>query len=110
MTRRPPRSTRTDTLVPYTTLFRSEVFYDENHFGGTFYRQCRMSAEGLPQLAVVFGECTAGGAYIPALCDEFVMVDGNASIYLGGPQIVRAAISEVEIGSASCRERVCQYV
>jgi 3-methylcrotonyl-CoA carboxylase beta subunit len=72
-----------------------EVFYDENHFGGTFYRQCRMSAEGLPQLAVVFGECTAGGAYIPALCDEFVMVDGNASIHLGGPQIVRAAISEV---------------
>src|SRR3546814_3070626 len=72
-----------------------EVFYDENHFGGTFYRQCRMSADGLPQPAVVFGECTAGGAYIPALCDEFVMVDGNASIHLGGPQIVRAAISEV---------------
>lgn len=72
-----------------------EVFYDENHFGGTFYRQCRMSAEGLPQLAVVFGECTAGGAYIPALCDEFVMVDGNASIHLGGPPIVKAAISEV---------------
>jgi 3-methylcrotonyl-CoA carboxylase beta subunit len=72
-----------------------EVFYDENHFGGTFYRQCRMSAEGIPQLAVVFGECTAGGAYIPALCDEFVMVDGSASIHLGGPQIVRAAISEV---------------
>ena len=72
-----------------------EVFYDENHFGGTFHRQCRMSAEGIPQLAVVFGECTAGGAYIPALCDEFVMVDGNASIHLGGPQIVKAAISEV---------------
>jgi len=72
-----------------------EVFYDENHFGGTFHRQCRMSADGLPQLAVVFGECTAGGAYIPALCDEFVMVDGNASIHLGGPQIVKAAISEV---------------
>ena len=72
-----------------------EVFYDENHFGGTFYRQCRMSANGLPQLAVVFGECTAGGAYIPALCDEFVMVDGSASIHLGGPPIVKAAISEV---------------
>jgi len=82
-----------------------EVFYDENHFGGTFHRQCRMSAEGLPQLAVVFGECTAGGAYIPALCDEFVMVEGNASIHLGGPQIVKAAISEVvdrmDLGGAS---------
>ncbi|MCC5986351.1 MAG: methylcrotonoyl-CoA carboxylase [Pararhodobacter sp.] len=81
-----------------------EVFYDENHFGGTFYRQCRMSAQGIPQLAAVFGECTAGGAYIPALCDEFVMVQGNASIHLGGPQIVKAAISEIvdrsELGGA----------
>lgn len=81
-----------------------EVFYDEQHFGGTFHRQCKMSAEGIPQLAVVFGECTAGGAYIPALCDEFVMVEGNASIHLGGPPIVKAAISEVvdrmELGGA----------
>jgi 3-methylcrotonyl-CoA carboxylase beta subunit len=72
-----------------------DVFPDQEHFGGTFYRQCRMSADGVPQLAAVFGECTAGGAYIPALSDEFVMVAGNASIHLGGPQIVRAAISEV---------------
>lgn len=72
-----------------------DVFPDQEHFGGTFYRQCRMSAEGIPQLAAVFGECTAGGAYIPALSDEFVMVEGNSSIHLGGPQIVRAAISEV---------------
>lgn len=72
-----------------------DVFPDQEHFGGTFYRQCRMSASGIPQLAVVFGECTAGGAYIPALSDEFVMIEGNASIHLGGPQIVRAAISEV---------------
>ena len=72
-----------------------DVFPDQDHFGGTFYRQCQMSASGLPQLAVVFGECTAGGAYIPALADEFVMVTDNASIHLGGPQIVRAAISEV---------------
>ncbi|ADZ69499.1 acyl-CoA carboxylase subunit beta [Polymorphum gilvum] len=71
-----------------------DVFPDQEHFGGTFYRQCRMSAEGLPQIAAVFGECTAGGAYIPALADEFVMVAGNASIHLGGPQIVRAAIRE----------------
>ncbi len=72
-----------------------DVFPDQEHFGGTFYRQCRMSADGLPQLAAVFGECTAGGAYIPALADEFVMVAGNSSIHLGGPQIVKAAISEV---------------
>ncbi|TDR90419.1 carboxyl transferase domain-containing protein [Enterovirga rhinocerotis] len=72
-----------------------DVFPDQDHFGGTFYRQCRMSAEGIPQLAAVFGECTAGGAYIPALADEFVMVSGNSSIHLGGPQIVKAAISEV---------------
>lgn len=71
-----------------------DVFYDQDQFGGTLYRQCRMSADGIPQLAAVFGECTAGGAYIPALCDEFIMVEGNASIHLGGPQIVRAAISE----------------
>ncbi|TCT13432.1 3-methylcrotonyl-CoA carboxylase beta subunit [Tepidamorphus gemmatus] len=72
-----------------------DVFPDQEHFGGTFYRQCRMSAEGLPQLAAVFGECTAGGAYIPALADEFVMVAGNASVHLGGPQIVKAAIKEI---------------
>lgn len=86
-----------------------EVFYDENHFGGTFYRQCRMSAQGIPQLAAVFGECTAGGAYIPALCDEFIMVEGQASIHLGGPQIVRAAISEIvdrhELGGAVLHSR-----
>ncbi len=86
-----------------------EVFYDENHFGGTFHRQCRMSAEGIPQLAAVFGECTAGGAYIPALCDEFIMVEGAASIHLGGPQIVKAAISEVidrhDLGGASLHAR-----
>ncbi|MCA0871533.1 methylcrotonoyl-CoA carboxylase [Seohaeicola saemankumensis] len=86
-----------------------EVFYDENHFGGTFHRQCRMSAQGIPQLAAVFGECTAGGAYIPALCDEFIMVEGQASIHLGGPQIVRAAISEVvdrhALGGAALHSR-----
>lgn len=86
-----------------------EVFYDENHFGGTFHRQCRMSAAGIPQLAAVFGECTAGGAYIPALCDEFVMVEGGASIHLGGPQIVKAAISEVvdrqDLGGAALHTR-----
>jgi 3-methylcrotonyl-CoA carboxylase beta subunit len=72
-----------------------EVFPDQDHFGGTFYRQCRMSASGIPQIAVVFGECTAGGAYIPALSDEVVMTAGNSSVHLGGPQIVKAAIREI---------------
>lgn len=72
-----------------------DVFPDQEHFGGTFYRQSRMSAQGIPQLAAVFGESTAGGAYIPVLSDEFVMVADNSSIHLGGPQIVRAAIGEV---------------
>ena len=72
-----------------------EVFPDQDHFGGTFYRQCRMSASGIPQIAAVFGECTAGGAYIPALADEVVMTAGNSSVHLGGPQIVKAAIREI---------------
>src|SRR5580704_13667477 len=72
-----------------------EVFPDQDHFGGAFYRQCRMSAQGIPQIAAVFGECTAGGAYIPALSDEVVMTAGNSSVHLGGPQIVKAAIKEI---------------
>jgi 3-methylcrotonyl-CoA carboxylase beta subunit len=72
-----------------------EVFPDQDHFGGAFYRQCRMSASGIPQIAAVFGECTAGGAYIPALADEVVMTAGNSSVHLGGPQIVKAAINEI---------------
>jgi 3-methylcrotonyl-CoA carboxylase beta subunit len=72
-----------------------EVFPDQDHFGGAFYRQCRMSASGIPQIAAVFGECTAGGAYIPALSDEIVMTSENSSIHLGGPQIVKAAIKEI---------------
>lgn len=72
-----------------------EVFPDQDHFGGAFYRQCRMSAAGIPQIAAVFGECTAGGAYIPALSDEIVMTANNSSVHLGGPQIVKAAIKEI---------------
>ena len=73
---------------------QDRVFPDKGHFGTTFYNQCRMSASGLPQLSAVFGGCTAGGAYIPALSDEVVMVRGNARIHLGGPSIVKAAINE----------------
>jgi len=73
---------------------QDRVFPDKDHFGNTFHRQCQMSASGLPQLSIVFGGCTAGGAYIPALSDEVIMVRGNARIHLGGPSIVKAAINE----------------
>lgn len=77
---------------------QDRVFPDRDHFGGTFYQQCRMSAAGLPQISAVFGGCTAGGAYIPALSDEVVMVQGTGRIHLGGPPIVKAAINEIVDG------------
>jgi len=77
---------------------QDRVFPDRDHFGGTFYNQCRMSAAGIPQISAVFGGCTAGGAYIPALSDEVVMVRGTGRIHLGGPPIVKAAINEVVDG------------
>lgn len=89
---------------------QDEVFPDKDHFGNTFYRQCRMSAAGIPQISAVFGGCTAGGAYIPALSDEVVMVHGQARIHLGGPQIVKAAINEIvdgeTLGGAEMHVRV----
>nr|WP_298216130.1 carboxyl transferase domain-containing protein [Acidocella sp.] len=77
---------------------QDRVFPDRDHFGGTFFQQCRMSAAGLPQISAVFGGCTAGGAYIPALSDELVMVRGTGRIHLGGPPIVKAAINEIVDG------------
>jgi len=77
---------------------QDRVFPDRDHFGGTFFQQCQMSAAGLPQISAVFGGCTAGGAYIPALSDEVVMVRGTGRIHLGGPPIVKAAIKEVVDG------------
>lgn len=77
---------------------QDRVFPDWGHFGTTFYHQCRMSAHGLPQISAVFGGCTAGGAYIPALSDEVVMVRGTGRIHLGGPPIVKAAINEIVDG------------
>ena len=77
---------------------QDRVFPDRDHFGGTFYQQCRSSAAGLPQISAVFGGCTAGGAYIPALSDEVVMVEGTGRIHLGGPPIVKAAINEIVDG------------
>lgn len=73
---------------------QDQVFPDKDHFGNTFLRQCRMSASGLAQISAVFGGCTAGGAYIPALSDEVVMVREQARIHLGGPSIVKVAINE----------------
>jgi 3-methylcrotonyl-CoA carboxylase beta subunit len=74
---------------------QDEIFPDKDHFGGSFYRQARLSAQGLPQLSVVLGGCTAGGAYVPALSDEVIMVDGIGQIFLGGPPIVKAALGEI---------------
>jgi len=74
---------------------QDELFPDKDHFGGSFYRQARLSAQGLPQLSVVLGGCTAGGAYVPALSDEVIMVDGIGRIFLGGPPIVKAALGEI---------------
>jgi len=89
---------------------QDKVFPDRDHFGNTFHRQCRMSASGVPQLSVVFGGCTAGGAYIPALSDQTIMVEGNARIHLGGPSIVKVAINEEvdgeTLGGAAMHTRV----
>ncbi|KAL6745888.1 methylcrotonoyl-CoA carboxylase beta chain, mitochondrial-like protein [Haematococcus lacustris] len=74
---------------------QAEVFPDRDHFGRIFYYQARMSAAGLPQLAVVLGSCTAGGAYMPAMADESVIVAGNGTIFLAGPPLVKAATGEV---------------
>ncbi|MBT3982487.1 MAG: methylcrotonoyl-CoA carboxylase [Bacteriovoracaceae bacterium] len=74
---------------------QSEVFPDKEHFGRIFYNQAQMSAMGIPQVSVVFGHCTAGGAYVPAMSDESVIVKGNGTIFLGGPPLVKAATGEV---------------
>ncbi len=73
---------------------QAEVFPDRNHFGRIFHNQAVMSAKGIPQISAVLGSCTAGGAYVPAMSDEVVMVRGNATIFLGGPPLVEAATGE----------------
>lgn len=73
---------------------QAEVFPDRDHFGRIFYNQARMSAMGIPQIAAVMGSCTAGGAYIPAMSDEVVIVRGQGTIFLGGPPLVKAATGE----------------
>ena len=73
---------------------QDEVFPDKEHFGRIFFNQAQMSAKNIPQIATVMGSCTAGGAYIPAMCDEVVMVQNHATIFLAGPPLVKAATGE----------------
>ncbi|XP_008236590.1 PREDICTED: methylcrotonoyl-CoA carboxylase beta chain, mitochondrial [Prunus mume] len=84
---------------------QAEVFPDRENFGRIFYNQALMSAKGIPQIALVLGSCTAGGAYIPAMADESVMVKGNGTIFLAGPPLVKAAtgeeVSAEDLGGAS---------
>ncbi len=79
---------------------QEEVFPDENHFGRIFYNQANLSAQGIPQIAVVMGSCTAGGAYIPAMADESIMVREQATIFLAGPPLVKAATGEIVTAEA----------
>ena len=73
---------------------QDEVFPDRDHFGRIFYNQARLSAAGIPQIAAVMGSCTAGGAYVPAMSDETIIVKGTGTIFLGGPPLVKAATGE----------------
>jgi len=73
---------------------QADIFPDREHFGRSFYNQAQMSSLGIPQVAVVMGSCTAGGAYLPAMCDESVIVKGTGTIFLGGPPLVKAATGE----------------
>lgn len=79
---------------------QAEVFPDRENFGRIFYNQAVMSAEGIPQIALVLGSCTAGGAYIPAMADESVMVRGNGTIFLAGPPLVK--VSSRPSGGLKC--------
>ncbi|MFP3339714.1 carboxyl transferase domain-containing protein, partial [Micrococcus sp. SIMBA_131] len=74
---------------------QDEVFPDRDHFGRIFYNQARMSADDIPQIAVVMGLCTAGGAYVPAMADESIIVRNQGTIFLAGPPLVKAATGEV---------------
>ena len=89
---------------------QAEVFPDRDHFGRIFFNQARMSAERIPQIAVVMGSCTAGGAYVPAMSDETVIVRGTGTIFLGGPPLVKAATGEEvtaeELGGADVHTRL----
>ncbi|MBM3809459.1 MAG: methylcrotonoyl-CoA carboxylase [Acidimicrobiia bacterium] len=89
---------------------QAEVFPDRDHFGRIFFNQARMSAERIPQIAVVMGSCTAGGAYVPAMSDETIIVKGTGTIFLGGPPLVKAATGEEvtaeDLGGADVHTRL----
>jgi 3-methylcrotonyl-CoA carboxylase beta subunit len=89
---------------------QDEVFPDREHFGRIFFNQARLSARGIPQLACVMGSCTAGGAYVPAMSDESIIVKDNGTIFLGGPPLVKAATGEIvsaeELGGADVHTRI----
>ena len=89
---------------------QDEIFPDREHFGRIFYNQARMSAAGIPQIASVMGSCTAGGAYVPAMCDEAVIVREQGTIFLGGPPLVKAATGEIvsaeDLGGADVHTRL----
>jgi acetyl-CoA carboxylase carboxyltransferase component len=89
---------------------QAEVFPDREHFGRIFFNQARMSAERIPQIAVVMGSCTAGGAYVPAMSDETIIVKGTGTIFLGGPPLVKAATGEEvtaeDLGGADVHTRL----
>jgi 3-methylcrotonyl-CoA carboxylase beta subunit len=90
--------------------YQDEVFPDRDHFGRIFHNQANLSAQGVPQIAVVLGMCTAGGAYVPAMADEAIIVKEQGTIYLGGPPLVKAATGEEvtteELGGADLHTRV----
>lgn len=95
---------------------QDEVFPDRDHFGRIFYNQAQMSAKGIPQISAVMGSCTAGGAYVPAMSDQSIIVKGNGTIFLAGPPLVAAATGEVvtaeELGGADVHAKtsgVCDY-
>jgi 3-methylcrotonyl-CoA carboxylase beta subunit len=97
-------------LVDSSGIFlprQEEVFADEGHFGSIFYQNSRLSAEGIPQIAAIMGPCVAGGAYLPTLCDEVLMVEG-AHLFIAGPRLVKAAIGQEidpdELGGADLHE------
>jgi 3-methylcrotonyl-CoA carboxylase beta subunit len=89
---------------------QDEVFPDRDHFGRIFYNQARLSGKGIAQIAIVMGSCTAGGAYVPAMCDESVIVRNQGTIFLGGPPLVKAATGEIvdaeTLGGGSVHSRI----
>ena len=93
---------------------QDEVFPDKEHFGRIFFNQANLSAAGIPQIAAVMGSCTAGGAYVPAMCDESIIVKNQGTIFLGGPPLVKAATGEVvsaeDLGGADVHTRISGVV